>query len=272
MGTKVAWPTCLYPPKPSPMNLPYHKSEPFPAVARVALLLPCLGCATQELLAAESADYTLDHPEPGMMQLRIEHLPLAQALAHLARDLGLHLNAKGLAPEPVSVRCNGPDAASLLDCLLVPRYSYVIRPLGATRELRLLAQAPGSAVEPLPSQQTRADHLARLTDGRMTDAPAVQAELMRGLFDPSPLVRAQAVSGLSRHFPEQASLALARGLRDDDASVRLIAVENATDTPVDRQTLQFARLDQDDTVRTLAALKLETTPDDAESRAQPASR
>jgi hypothetical protein len=94
---------------------------------------------------------------------------------------------------------------------------------------------------------------ALLADGRTGD-PGVKAALEQALTDQDANVRAQAISSLSHREGGAAAGAIQQALHDDSVDVRLMAVDGITD---DVALLQQAINDSDETVRSLAAVKLE---------------
>ena len=93
---------------------------------------------------------------------------------------------------------------------------------------------------------------ALLADGRQDD-PDVKAVLERALTDQDANVRAQAISSLAHREGSGAAGAIQEALHDSSADVRLMAVGGIAD---DIPLLQQAINDSDETVRTLAAIKL----------------
>jgi HEAT repeats len=94
---------------------------------------------------------------------------------------------------------------------------------------------------------------ALLAEGREGD-PNVKATLEQALTDQDPNVRAQAISSLSHREGSGAAGAIQQALQDSEVDVRLMAVDGITD---DIALLQQAANDEDETVRSLAAVKLE---------------
>lgn len=100
----------------------------------------------------------------------------------------------------------------------------------------------------------RADALALLAvNGPFGDAD-IRKVLETALTDKDANVRAQALSSLARRDGDGAAPQLQAALADSDVSVRLMAVDSAGNNPV---LLQQAVTDSDETVRTLATMKLE---------------
>jgi HEAT repeats len=100
----------------------------------------------------------------------------------------------------------------------------------------------------------RADAIgALLAEGREGD-PNVKAALEQALTDQNANVRAQAISTLSHREGSNATAAIQEALHDSSVDVRLMAVDGIVD---DVPLLQQAINDSDETVRSLAATKLE---------------
>lgn len=91
-------------------------------------------------------------------------------------------------------------------------------------------------------------------DGNIGD-PKVREALDIAVQDEHPEVRGQALSALANLDKDGASELLARALHDNDASVRLIALDHAGE---DIETLKQALADSDSNVREFAAAKLES--------------
>lgn len=94
---------------------------------------------------------------------------------------------------------------------------------------------------------------ALLSAGRKGDSRVKEA-LMEALNDPDTDVRAQAISTLAHREGKDASSAVEEAMHDPAADVRMMAVDAITD---DVALLQQAINDSDETVRELAAMKLE---------------
>lgn len=217
-----------------------------------------------------ASSFSLRQTASHTLELRVEHLSLAEVLERMAQYPGFRWHGLEMSRTPVSVSCSEADWAALLNCLLAGRYSYLIHQgegeAGSISDVWLLKSVADVSRSPatpdaLGDQRKRARHLARLIADESADSDRVMDHLLAGMRDESPLVRAQAVFGLSQREPEQATWALARGIDDGDASVRLAAVENAGHSIPDESLLRTALTDEDESVRTLAALKLEEMAD-----------
>ncbi len=91
-------------------------------------------------------------------------------------------------------------------------------------------------------------------DGNIND-PKVKAALDVAAHNGNPDVRGQAISALANLDKEGASDYLTQALHDDDASVRLIALDHADE---DVDILKQALADSDSTIREFAESKLES--------------
>jgi len=95
--------------------------------------------------------------------------------------------------------------------------------------------------------------IGALLGSKRKDDPAIRAVLDRALTDENAAVRAQAVSTLGEFGGENVNAVLQDALRDDSVDVRLMAVSAIKDNV---ELLQQAANDSDETVRTLATVKL----------------
>ena len=100
----------------------------------------------------------------------------------------------------------------------------------------------------------RAEAIGGLLSGGREGDPAVKAVLEQALTDPDENVRAQAISSLAHREGSGASAAIQEALHDKSIDVRMMAVDGITD---DKALLQQAINDSDETVRSLARVKLE---------------
>lgn len=112
-----------------------------------------------------------------------------------------------------------------------------------------------AAMATAKNPQYRTDAIANIAVQKQANNPAIHKILEAALSDRNAEVRAQAIFGLARQQDYDASAALQSALHDSDASVRLMAVDNAGDNLA---LLQQALSDSDETVRAYAAIKLET--------------
>lgn len=95
--------------------------------------------------------------------------------------------------------------------------------------------------------------IGALLSSKRKDDPAVKAVLDKALSDENAAVRAQAVSTVGQFGGDNATAVLQDALHDDSVDVRLMAVSAITDNV---ELLQQAANDSDETVRTLATVKL----------------
>ena len=109
-----------------------------------------------------------------------------------------------------------------------------------------------SAESKIPAE--RAEAIGALLSGGRKGDPAVKAALEQALTDKDDNVRAQAISTLAHREGSGAAAAIQEALHDKAVDVRMMAVDGITD---DTALLQQAINDSDETVRSLARLKLE---------------
>ena len=100
----------------------------------------------------------------------------------------------------------------------------------------------------------RAEAIGALLAGGRKGDPDVKAALEHALTDQDALVRAQAISSLSHREGSAAAGAIQEAMHDSSVDVRVMAVDGITD---DIALLQQAINDNDETVRSLAEIKLE---------------
>lgn len=99
----------------------------------------------------------------------------------------------------------------------------------------------------------RAAAIGALSSSKRKDDPAVKAVLEKALTDQNAGVRAQAVSTMAQFGGDDVTAILQAALADESVDVRLMAVSSITDNI---GLLQQAINDSDETVRTLAGIKL----------------
>jgi hypothetical protein len=109
-----------------------------------------------------------------------------------------------------------------------------------------------SAQSKIPTE--RAEAIGALLAGGRKGDPAVKAALELALTDKDDNVRAQAISSLAHREGSGAAAAIQEAMHDKSTDVRMMAVDGITD---DIALLQQAINDSDETVRSLAAVKLE---------------
>jgi hypothetical protein len=117
--------------------------------------------------------------------------------------------------------------------------------LEQTNELLQSAQSKNS--------EERVEAIGALLSVQNNDDPAIKAALEKALTDQNAKVRAQAISSLAGLEGDAAAGAIQEALHDTSADVRLMAVDAITN---DIPSLQQAINDSDETVRTLASMKL----------------
>lgn len=149
--------------------------------------------------------------------------------------------------EHITVDNNALANAAIAPAVVGPSANDDTPPEVDTRTLINLATADD------PAQ--RADAVAQLAVHAPKTDRAVRQTIQIALQDESPEVRAQAVFGLAGSDDAWAVAALEKALQDEDVNVRLMAVDSAG---ANAKLLQDALSDADETVRSIAALRLGT--------------
>lgn len=133
-----------------------------------------------------------------------------------------------------------------------------VRPMDAEGTNGIAARSESAGAE-TPAQ--RAQVLSRLIAESNRDDPALRQALEQGLSDAAGEVRAQAVHGLASLGGAEAGALLLASLHDSDSDVRLMVVDSVGSDPAGLELLRLAVADSDETVRMLAAMKLEASSD-----------
>lgn len=251
------------------------------------LLLP-IGAEADE----QAARLMLSRDAATSWRLEARQQPLPGVLKTITEKTGVPIHYSVLPQALISTTCVGATVKQVLECLFNKKADLIFRyknnaAQNSPEEVWVLgtnvdvAQASiSSGVEtqhPIPemSAQTggteamdklleqlktddpgqRADAVARLSAEKQSHDGTIDRVLVSALSDKNAEVRAQAVFALAKRESGGAPAALQQALQDSDASVRLMAVDNAGDNVA---LLQQALNDSDETVRTYAATKLET--------------
>ena len=231
------------------------------------------------------------------LQLEVQHIPLAQVLENIAQKMHMPIHYSVLPEGLVTATCVGTTMKKILECLLDKKADLIVRypsnqskldKKGQIAEAWILgSRLDGITAKNCPAQinyasfelmqkkqdnenaarrsdellkmaqstnpEERADAIgALLADGREGD-PNVKATLEQALTDQDANVRAQAISTLSHREGDIAD-EIQQALHDNSPEVRLMAVDSVTN---DVALLQQAINDSDESVRILAATKLE---------------
>ncbi|TAN48933.1 MAG: hypothetical protein EPN21_13705 [Methylococcaceae bacterium] len=206
---------------------------------------------------------------------------------YLGRSGGVRIHAAKTSAALLTATCEGATLRRIVECLLGPSANLAFRypPERSTAgtqpsptEIWVLAAGP-SAADGLDTQHApdagEPDKVLRFLEMLGASDATQRASALSGLAllgdpgnsrihqaltgalsDADANVRAQAVSALARRDGAQAAEFLRAALYDNDATVRLMAVDHAGS---DSALLQAALADSDETVRALAALKLAVT-------------
>ncbi|MBS3951567.1 MAG: hypothetical protein KGZ88_01240 [Methylomicrobium sp.] len=222
-------------------------------------------------------------------QLQVNDAPLFLALQEIQRVSGLRIHYSVLPEQAVSATCVSDELTQVLKCLLGASVNLVFSGSGAASDPTSIGEVwvlgsslntQRSAVDCKPpglsdtvatetgqggtidrlllevnadDTRQRADALFDLAKQTEADSEEVDALLLKGLHDPSAMVRGQALSGWAERHGDGALPELQQAMLDSDSSVRLQAVE-LTDNPL---MLKNALQDADALVRQLAEAKLQ---------------
>jgi hypothetical protein len=258
------------------------------------LLVPNLAAANGNVGAGGMRSVRVSVGEDRIIVLEAKRAPLGRIIDELAAKTGTLAHYSVLPEEPVTATCAGATVKQVMECLLGPGADLMFRyPAGLAKggspghpqELWVLGSSltgrcsagtgqrradqggpapaePGETgdVAEIAAERTarqRADAIARLSADPQADEGTVVKTLETALADEDASVRAQAVYGLARRGGVSGAAALQAGLRDSDPSVRLMAVDSAGEDAGGLTLLREALADSDETVRALAALKLD---------------
>lgn len=240
------------------------------------------------------------------LQLEARQMPLPKILDNLTLKTHIPIHYAVLPDGLVTATCIGTNLKPLLECLLAKKADLVFRNSqkpGHTDEIEeawimgsTLASYSGQnkncsaatakpngelqAVEKQESGADRVDELLTLSKSKNPDDragamaalladdhkddPAIKAALENALTDPNPSVRAQAVSTLAQVEGDNITPLLQDALHDESVDVRLTAVGGVTADNM--ALLEQAVNDSDETVRILAATRLEELRENGENR------
>jgi hypothetical protein len=217
---------------------PALPAEPVSAACRgatVKQVLTCLLGSDADLMFRYSGDAAKDRSEPRLMEVRV--------LASTFEGGGSAGCAQDSARCGVEVR-EASDPSRMNPAKTEPEDIGKLLEMAKARD---------------PDERARA--LERLVSVEGVDEATLYDELEKALSDEDGEVRAQAVSGLALKRGAGAVDILRTALHDSDASVRLMAVDGMAADEQGIALLQEALGDSDETVRSLAALKLKSGPD-----------
>lgn len=235
--------------------------------------------------ANEQAVHVILSQHPGAeLQLEARQQPLPRILKTMTEKTGVPIHYSVLPQELMTAKCTGTTVKQVLECLFNKKADLVFRyakhrekdiSQHRPEEVWVLStdfyvDGPGMQAATMHKGTDETDTLLELTGtedpGQRADAVArlaaegqannehINSALLAALSDKSAEVRAQAVFGLARRKSDDAQGALQNAMRDSDASVRLMAIDNAGDNTA---LLQQALRDNDRVVRAYAATKLE---------------
>ncbi len=259
---------------------------PLICLRRLANYVGILGLAYAGWAIADTSAKPHHHltitPAPnGGMQLDVKNMPLPQVLDTVAAKTHIPIHYSKLSEDLVTAYCASEILKETLECLLarkadlLVRYPDTLNHASQIAEIWIVGSAPntnpatgvtvrlpktnariGKILDKAqsPDPQERADAMASLlAEGNISD-PAVTEALERALIDKDANVRSQALSSYAHNENSDAvNQAIRVALEDSSADVRLMAVDNISN---DAELLQQALHDSDETIRSLATIKL----------------
>jgi hypothetical protein len=191
--------------------------------------------------------------------------PATQSASRLPRQPEeIWVIRKGAAIDPAGLAALGAGGKGVSDHGRNPVSGVAspTPPMDAKEAQRFVAMARD------PAAGKRLDALSALAAQGNPDDSRVREIFESARGDADPDVRAQAVLGLSRLSDSGSDALLADAMRDEDASVRLMAVDVAGNDPQGVALLQQAVNDSDEAVRIYAEMKLERSASAAEGSAR----
>jgi len=226
------------------------------------------------------------------LQLDVQQMRLPQILDSLADKTHIPIHHSNLPEDVVTANCSGTTFKEVLECLLDQKAGLIVRYPNkqnqTTRKFQMAevwimgSRLNGTDAEDSPAAtanssrqgrnneagridqllemaesqnpQERADAIGKLIDESHTSNLAITSTLEHALSDEDASVRAQAISSYAHHENSEAvTQAIREAMNDSSADVRMMAVDSITN---DAELLQQAAHDSDETIRSLAAMKL----------------
>jgi len=197
--------------------------------------------------------FTANSGRDAKANLQLNQAPLDFALDAIAKTAQLQIHYSKLPEGSFNITCEEPTLTRIFSCMLNGKAHLAFRYLFNTQS------APGKLAEVwvfgkhdspkgiTVSPETKQD------SGTTNSVLAARDALLSALSDTNAEVRTQAVSTLANYHGPDSSDLLQSVLLDSDASVRLMAVDQADGHP---NLLRQALNDSDASVRAYAALKL----------------
>jgi hypothetical protein len=256
-------------------------------VRLICLLLLPIGAGADE----QAARLMLSRDAATSWRLEVRQQPLPGVLKTITEKTGVPIHYSVLPQALITSTCVGATVKQVLECLFNKKADLVFRyknnaaqnrpeevwVLSTNVDVEQASISAGAETQhPIPNMSAgadgtepmdklleqvkaddpvqRADAVARLSAEQQSHDGAIDSVLVSALSDKNAEVRAQAVFALAKRDSTGAPVVLQQALQDSDASVRLMAVDNAGDNVA---LLQQALNDSDETVRAYAATKLE---------------
>jgi hypothetical protein len=230
-----------------------------------------------------------DHLDQGL-QLDVRQMRLPQVLDALADKTHIPIHYSALSEDLFTANCVGATFKEALECLLGRKADLIIRypskPNQTTSKFQIaevwVVGSKGSVAKDFPviantsrqdpnteagrkdqllemaqsqNPQERADAIGGLLGESHSGDLAVTTVLEQALTDEDASVRAQAISSYAHHENSDAvTQAIREAMNDSSVDVRMMAVDSITN---DAELLNQALNDSDETIRSLATMKLE---------------
>lgn len=252
------------------------------------MLLATQTLATETLHNQPSIRLGIGHAPDATLLLDVRQAPLGQVLAEIASQTGVNMHYDQLPEQLVTIQCTTTNLKPLLDCLLLNQNINIVSRYPQDEQQTLPAEIwllqrtdhktpTSSTLTPVPvtlvkdpaaearlallllkakdaDPGRRANAIAQLLNLKSGDQASISQAIKAGLADEDATVRARTVTHLSHYQGEQsAATELETALQDNDASVRLMAVDATRNNSA---LLEQALGDSDAGVRSLAAQRL----------------
>lgn len=240
-----------------------------------------IGCSSLSMALADPQRITLSHGPGTPWTLEAKQASLAEIISLLTERMGIPIVSPPPPDQPLTLKCRGEDIQHILSCLLGSGASVMYRrgllgqPDGISG-VRILAStfavSAGRKTPADPSHlasllemtrsldpDTRVDGYTRLAHLGSEDQTIRRRVFSQGLMDDHGEVRAAALLGLHGMDPQKSREEMMMGLKDEDSSVRLAALDILGHESGSEGLLQQALNDPDELVRDLARLRLGLT-------------
>lgn len=245
----------------------------------------------QQSAAKPALTLTIDNREPGFISIDARQAPLSQILDDLSAKTGVKIHYSVLPTQVVTATCAGTELKAIMNCLVGADVGLAFRDLtgqaatyshnkpkemwilgsslvatdrkanasGCVASSDLEAKNDNNKADIVASDEAvaRMAALAEMSAGNNLKDGRGKAIAEQNLTHSDPRVRIQAINALDSQSGAENADMLLNALSDDDANVRLMAVQRASLDANGLEVLKSAASDSDATVRQLANLKLQ---------------